>query len=84
MKNEGICVACNIYKPLDRCHIKSKGAGGSMDLNNILMMCRFCHVEQHKTGIGTFAMKNPSVRQAMKMKGLEVVWLFGSWKVRKI
>lgn len=74
------CVACGYHKT-DRCHIKSKGSGGSWEESNILSLCRRCHVSQHKIGWKRFCEKYPSVEYELYGKGWEIKLVFGIWKL---
>ena len=40
--------------PIQACHVKSRGAGGS-DLGNVVPMCMIAHTQQHLWGIRTFS-----------------------------
>ncbi len=51
------CEICNAYPPNDVHHIVSRGAGGGDELTNICALCRCHHVEIHKIGRKTFALK---------------------------
>lgn len=66
------CLVCFSLNP-DRAHIKTKGSGGSFDDWNIMLLCRFCHQEQHKIGIITFIEKYDSVKTYVESKGWEIV-----------
>ena len=70
------CIVCGANNP-DKAHIKTKGSGGSNDSNNIMLLCRVCHVEQHKIGIITFIEKYESVKENLKTKGWEIVSVNG-------
>lgn len=52
------CVVSNgeCYGPIDACHVKSRGAGGS-DPKNLFSACRKHHAEQHTLGIKSFGAK---------------------------
>lgn len=47
------CFVCD-RRPTDADHIKSKGAGGGDDLNNLNALCRQHHVERHSIGLKQF------------------------------
>ncbi len=64
------CLICGDPK-IDRCHIRSKGAGGPNDDFNILLMCRKHHQEQHRVGWSFFSKKYFEVRKALESKGWE-------------
>ena len=63
--------------PTDRCHIKSAGAGGTFDHENILMMCREHHSEQHKSGWSKFLAARPLLKKFMAKKGWVIENIFG-------
>ena len=50
------CIVCG-KSPSDLHHIKSRGAGGDDSLSNLLPLCRLHHIEIHKIGRKTFALK---------------------------
>lgn len=41
----------------DKHHIRTRGAGGTDDPENIIYLCRSCHSEVHMIGRETFATK---------------------------
>ncbi len=51
------CEICNAYPPSDPHHIVTIGAGGDDSLSNLVSLCRTHHVEIHKIGRKTFALK---------------------------
>ena len=65
------CLICG-KSPVDKCHIKSKGSGGSTKSFNIVLLCRFHHQEQHKIGILTFIDKYSLFKNELKLKGWEM------------
>jgi len=66
-----VCLVCK--KPvIDKCHVRTRGAGGSDESWNIMYLCREHHTEQHKIGIVTFANKYPVVMYDLNQKG----WVF--------
>lgn len=65
------CLVCG-SSPVDACHIKSRGAGGTTDKSNIFYACREHHQEQHKIGIITFARKYDQVMVAFIKKGWRI------------
>jgi hypothetical protein len=65
------CLICSRNKT-DRCHIKSRGSGGTDDEWNLVTMCRVCHSIQHSLGWFRFAQKHPVVMQELIHKG----WTF--------
>lgn len=74
------CVACG-RTPVDPCHIKSRGAGGHDDPENVLPMCRMHHVEQHQIGWHRMSHKYVSITWALAMRN----WKFdGRGKLVKI
>jgi hypothetical protein len=75
------CVACGYFGIVDRAHIKSKGAGGTMDESNILLFCRGCHATQHRLGFRLMCERFPSVAAALKEKGWKFVNEFGRSKL---
>ena len=65
---------------MDRAHIRSKGAGGSFDKSNILLLCREHHTEQHKVGWHKFCEKYPSIAEELSNRDWEIVEIFGVFK----
>lgn len=55
---EGACTACKIDGELDIHHIKSRGAGGTENPNNLMPLCRRCHQEYHRIGRNGFVSKH--------------------------
>ncbi len=45
-------------KPVDPAHIRSRGAGGGDEPDNVIPLCRACHSEQHQMGLKAFAEMN--------------------------
>ena len=39
----GLCFACGFYRPLDRCHIEPRVSGGTDEVSNLHLLCRWCH-----------------------------------------
>lgn len=73
------CLICG-RAPTDRCHIKSRGAGGTWEPDNVLLMCREHHVEQHRIGWARFALRYPVVFFALRSRG----WEFEGGRLRKV
>lgn len=77
------CLVCGA-SPVDKCHIRSKGSGGSNDECNIILFCRGHHRIQHNIGWYRLCEKFPIVHDALKEKGWEIVKEFDRYKlVRK-
>lgn len=64
------CIVCG-KRPVDLCHIRSRGAGGPDEPFNLYPGCRSHHQEQHRLGIVTFAVKYGQVWQYFKSLGWE-------------
>ena len=47
------CHVCGVT-PVDVHHVRTKGAGGGDDLNNLISLCRVCHTKVHQMGVKTF------------------------------
>lgn len=71
------CDACQMVKPLDRAHIKSKKSGGSMKEHNILFLCRGCHSLSHMIGWRLFLIKHPKLVEYMKFLGWSIDIIHG-------
>lgn len=76
------CVVCGRPNP-DRAHIRSRGAGGTWDEDNIMMLCRLHHREQHSIGIVTFALKYPAVMWELEEKGWKLDLALGRKKITR-
>lgn len=49
--NTGICFACGWVRPLQRAHIKARCEGGSDSVDNIHLLCEWCHrASEYKDG----------------------------------
>ena len=51
------CEVCNKPPPSDPCHIRSKGAGGKDEPENLMSLCREHHTSQHQMGLKSFVRK---------------------------
>ncbi len=69
LKMTGNCEACGEWRELEQCHIKSRGAGGSDDPRNLILMCRREHNMQHSLGWARFIARNPRIEMLLRMKG---------------
>jgi hypothetical protein len=67
--------------PIDRCHIRGRGSGGSDGEHNVILMCRFHHQEQHSIGFPRMMDKYPDLRRELKRLGWEVTEVFGTRKM---
>lgn len=76
------CVSCSVL-PTDKCHIRSRGAGGGWDDDNIMQLCRKCHSMQHAIGWYQFSKDSPSVLVKLDEKGWEFQEIFGVMKLVK-
>ena len=76
------CLVCQDPQT-DKCHIKSKGSGGTSDDWNIMNLCRLHHVEQHKIGIITFIKKYSEVQNDLALKGWVIVNEFNKERLRR-
>ena len=74
------CVVCG-QSPTDRCHIRSKGAGGPMEEWNLYLACRKHHRLQHRLGWGWFLEKHPVVWEHLEKKGWEKKVVLGLLKL---
>ena len=61
------CIICG--NQAERCHVKSRGSGGTDDDWNIMSMCRKHHQEQHFIGWTVFYFKYPEVQPILRDKG---------------
>jgi hypothetical protein len=65
------CLVCNRTK-VDVCHVKSRGAGGSNEIHNLMPLCRIHHQEQGQIGILTFISKYDAVESYLTAMGWEI------------
>ena len=70
------CVICGGF-PTDRCHIRSRGAGGSDEEFNLFPACREHHSEQHRMGLMSFYKKYPRFQVYLRRKGWTVEVILG-------
>lgn len=78
---KGFCEACDKYGLVDKAHVKSRGSGGSMDDDNIILLCRSDHILQHSLGWKRFCNIHLNVKDILKNKG----WMITvEGKLRKI
>lgn len=76
------CVICGSVE-VDRAHIRSKGAGGSMDASNLTLLCRKHHSEQHRVGWESFCTKYPKMEKELNSKGWKFERINGHWKLTR-
>jgi len=48
------CMVCGSRPPNDPHHLRTRGASGGDELENLVALCRKHHVEIHKIGVKTF------------------------------
>ncbi len=77
------CVVCQ-NPQVDKAHIKSKGAGGSNEEDNIFFLCRSHHQEQHRIGHPAFWTKYYNVRMALFEKGWTVQVVLGQRRLVRV
>jgi predicted restriction endonuclease len=65
------CFVCG-ESPVDRAHIKSRGAGGCDEDWNIILLCRQCHQTQHVYGWIRFCEKYPIVGSELRRRGINI------------
>lgn len=74
------CVVCG-STPVDRCHIRSKGAGGPDEEWNLISQCRAHHREQHDLNWWRYVKKHPHIMAFLREKGWEWVEVLGIMKL---
>lgn len=67
------CTACDNHAPSDPHHVTTRKAGGTDEANNIMPLCRRCHVRLHQEGYSKMMLRHPSVRQWLIDNGREDV-----------
>lgn len=80
----GLCEACGQFKPLDKCHIKTRGAGAGNEPWEYIMMCREHHQEQHKIGWARFADKYPAIKKSLSDRGWVLENVIGIIKLVRV
>lgn len=79
------CAACNKPPPSDPDHIRSRGAGGRDDLDNLWPLCRRCHNIRHKNGLNYLIDKFPKAKKELSRRGWYYDEVFRRWlNVRSI
>lgn len=68
------CFICG-ETPVDRCHIKSRGAGGSDEDWNVIKMCRAHHQHSHITGWVRFMELFPVIATEFRKRGIGIDYL---------
>lgn len=76
------CIGCG-RGPSDCAHIKSKGSGGDNMHENVVPLCRRCHVRQHTIGWVQFFKSSASVEEALCSRGWIVVEEGGRWRLTR-
>jgi hypothetical protein len=66
---------------MDRAHIRSKGAGGTWGDENIMLLCRNHHIEQHALGWFKFCEKYRRAEEALEKRGWVISDEFGRKKL---
>lgn len=62
------CVCCG-NPEFDKHHVKSRGSGGGDEDENLLNLCRLCHIRIHKVGLVKMVKLYPQVEGILKEKG---------------
>lgn len=71
------CAACGVPGPSDPAHIRSRGAGGHDEWNNVLPLCRPCHTLQHSRGFVKMIAHFPKLASELRARGFEIVEIGG-------
>ena len=80
---KGKCEADGEFTDVDRCHIRSRGAGAGWEDHEIILMCRKHHIESGQMGWYSFTKKYPRVMEILIMKGWILKNEFGVSKLRR-
>jgi len=75
------CAACGHPPPSDPDHIRTRGAGGTNALYNLMPLCRQCHTIRHASGYNRLIELYPTLKNKLSKKGWEYddsikKWLF--------
>ena len=73
------CIQC--MNPSDNCHVRSRGSGGGNEEWNLIALCRWHHIEQHKIGWVRFSNRYPAVAARLARQGWVVENRFGVLKL---
>ncbi len=63
----------------DKAHIISRGAGGSDEDYNIILLCRTHHSNQHYIGWKQFSIMFPCIESELIKRGFKRCEIKGSW-----
>lgn len=74
------CTVCRKYS--EKHHIKTRGSGGSDDPENLLDLCRNCHIEVHQIGLSTFVRRH-HLESNMRARGFYLCEVTGKWRIPK-
>jgi len=80
---EAKCDACGRFGIMDRCHIRSRGAGAGWETWEFLILCRTHHVESGQVGWFNFCKKFPKILELLNEKGWDFVNQGGVQKLRR-
>jgi len=71
-KSEEPCVGCSYFLENEVCyhHVQSRKAGGGDEPENLMSLCKKCHVDIHM-GLGSFIARYPHVEQWLIDNGRE-------------
>lgn len=72
------CIACRCFEGVVAHHIKTRGAGGSDEVENLMPVCQKHHLEIHQHGLVRFAEKY-NLSQWLKDYGWEQCELTNRW-----
>ena len=76
------CLACNKNK-CDPAHIKTRGSGGHDTPDNILPLCRMCHIRSGSLGWYRFCQRYPHIELKLNELGWKFEFIFNKWKLIK-
>lgn len=77
------CCICNA-RPVDACHIRTRGSGGPDTSWNVMPMCRRHHTEQGHLGWRIFTDRYPKAMHELTVRGWELREEFGVVKLRRV
>lgn len=73
------CIACGVQGPNDIDHIRSRGAGGTDEDENLWILCRSCHYKKHHSGLIALIGQYPHLMNTLEEKGWQYDVYRGKW-----
>jgi len=68
------CTACGVPGPSEAHHVSTRKAGGGDDADNVMPLCRSCHVRWHSLGVRYMIGHHQGVMLWLKQHGRDDVF----------